>query len=380
MRKGDGIVSLALVLLALPSCAARRAETSQRDMRCTLMTLTEEQMLDNLVRLNEGLPILHIDYTNLNAVLTDTAGASTADLGYTKVDNVFKVIDGAAVPANDGFLGAGSKTVATRGSTSGTLATALTFQGTPVIGKSLVYAAYLDYLNLREGKMTSTHSRRLADGTMQPIMPLELSTSALPQGACILKQRYDCGWWYIPREYIVEFRSLGLAANGLSREVAPSKQVPITVRAYQRLTPQAVDGEYAYVVRLSSIVPSKSGGFIAKIDASGGDRATFSTEPATQGNILQWAPGALTPQSPILGRAIETRPQTLAEPTDEVVLRFDSSIIRRGTNPDVVLDELMARDAVNLRIGGAAPYVPTATEELLKSINDKLQQQLNQPR
>ena len=75
--------SIAVVFLA--GCAAldtHQAKLDQKQLRDVLMDYTEDQILDNLIRASNGLPIVHYDFSHISALVTSKF-VPTAGVGHT---------------------------------------------------------------------------------------------------------------------------------------------------------------------------------------------------------------------------------------------------------------------------------------------------------
>src|SRR5262245_43917779 len=69
----------ALVLLVAvcgPGCRARQLQKDQDHMRCALLDLYTNQVMDNLVRAHNGMPIVQLDYSDVTATVTHTGNAN----------------------------------------------------------------------------------------------------------------------------------------------------------------------------------------------------------------------------------------------------------------------------------------------------------------
>ena len=90
------------VVLMLTGCRAQQLAADQTDMRRVLIDLYDVQVLDNLVRIVEGEPFVHMDYGMIVGTLTQQA---TVTLGgsYQDASSGFGETPGAGLPAAQGF-------------------------------------------------------------------------------------------------------------------------------------------------------------------------------------------------------------------------------------------------------------------------------------
>ena len=69
MKRSPWAVALCCVLLA-SGCATRQLCGDEEKMRCCLLQLYTDQLMDNLIRASNGLPIIQLDYTDLTGTVT----------------------------------------------------------------------------------------------------------------------------------------------------------------------------------------------------------------------------------------------------------------------------------------------------------------------
>lgn len=79
---------LYLCLPALTGCAAHQIQNDNEKIRATLLNLYTNQVMDNLVRASNGLPIIQLDYTNASATVTVENTASLNNVLTTTNNNV----------------------------------------------------------------------------------------------------------------------------------------------------------------------------------------------------------------------------------------------------------------------------------------------------
>jgi len=386
---------LLLLVLSVSACAAKRLRSGQRDIRGTVLTLYEEQILDNLVRLEKGLPIVHLDYGDLYAEVTDTFGAATVSFAYTDVGNEYRATNGLSQPAGEDALSSGSTTSAPEIGASATAATSLKVTAKPVIGDNSVYASYLSYNddNLTKKLREENHGLR----------PLERSRCAPQEGAYVLRRQYPDGWWYIPKPYATRFRNFSLAISVLSRKsdsLDPSA-FQVHVEAAERISPPVtaaagLDTVHAYLARLSVSIPADTGTIIAKLPMTAYQPIEIRLGPATRSEILGWK--GVTEDKSLLGKKVRDRPEQIesGESVSEVVLSFahgalpilryeqdpttgKTITIRRP--PDQLIRELRELPkGVPLRLRRYEKPTVAPIEELLKGVNQRLDQQILQGR
>lgn len=68
-----------LCCLATAGCAVHQVQHDQEQIRRALLELYTDQIMDNLVRASQGLPIIQLDYNNAQATITVNQTTGTSD-------------------------------------------------------------------------------------------------------------------------------------------------------------------------------------------------------------------------------------------------------------------------------------------------------------
>src|SRR4051794_7369925 len=58
------------------ACRSTQLASDQDHIRGAVMELHTNQIMDNLIRYRQGLPILHLDYVHMTGTVTDTASGA----------------------------------------------------------------------------------------------------------------------------------------------------------------------------------------------------------------------------------------------------------------------------------------------------------------
>jgi hypothetical protein len=369
--------------LALSGCAVHQLHSDHDKIRTALLDLYTNQIIDNLIRAYNGLPIIQLDYTNAVATVTVV---DTESLNDTLATSSTVVTTNSLSPSlTNGATSSATKTTSATPSTVAALTATLTsaaatalsvvtthglvntvagtsthsnsnqvaLTATPVTTSNDVYDAYLYFLSLQGS---------LQAGPCQPE----------PDQAVIWKKVGKVYYW-VPAEFRKEFFALSLATTAQRGNPVPStlsfERTLLTVSAPPE-TPDSYLGKNQDKVRsfdvvLDRSVPNAPGEMV--ID---GKTLSFTyytpaqgPRPATTKTIRLYV--NFTPQ---LDPAKSDGSKTLQTPfgaTDEE--QFISAI--RTKTPKV-----------SLFIKGHQPEPPT-TNDLLNRANFNLQQiQLNQLR
>lgn len=126
---------LGVLSLAGMSCTSQRLGYDHRQMRTELLTAYEEQLMDNLIRAREGLPLLQVKYGVIDGS-SKTNYEATGELS----DNDTKVIVGSNSSNSETTDVDGSG-----GSASVKLESTMAIKGTPVLDDPGLYKAYRDF-------------------------------------------------------------------------------------------------------------------------------------------------------------------------------------------------------------------------------------------
>jgi hypothetical protein len=195
--------SVAIVLLgiSLCGCAVHEAYKDHDLIRNTLLELYTNQIMDNIIRTANGMPIIQLDYTNAAAQVTITNTIGGSDSQVTTASNVL------ALPA--ATLSA-TRTIMTTlmGNISNMNSNQISIAATPAITSNDVYDAYISFL----------------DEQKHPGI-LQVTPERPSAGAAQICRRCDGKYYWIPIAYRKEFFALSLATTsqrGTSLQAADS--------------------------------------------------------------------------------------------------------------------------------------------------------------
>ena len=169
-----------LCIFTASGCAVVEAKKDHDLIRASLLDLYTNQILDNLIRASNGLPIIHLDYTSAQGMVTNTAMANIGDSQTITNTSVL------TAPAS--FTRAIATTL--MGSLGFTSANQITLAAAPVTTSNEVYDAYLEFLSLPGSLM--------------------VSKSLPPPCAVHIWKKSGCNYYWIPAEYKGQFFKLSL--------------------------------------------------------------------------------------------------------------------------------------------------------------------------
>ncbi len=92
------LITMGLVVLG--GCVGGALESDQRAIRESLLTLYEEQVFDNLVRIKQHRMIVHLDYTKLTGDIRQTSTGSVNLVGNNNSRSDTATVGGSFVQAN----------------------------------------------------------------------------------------------------------------------------------------------------------------------------------------------------------------------------------------------------------------------------------------
>ena len=130
------------LLVPTAGCAVTGVHNDQANLRTALVTLCSNQVMDNLVRASNGLPIIHLDYTNGNTQMTLDVNASLSETAGNTRSNALTALGMSSVLVIRPF----SNTIAGRLGMSRVNQVGVT--ATPVTTNNQLYDAYLSFLTI----------------------------------------------------------------------------------------------------------------------------------------------------------------------------------------------------------------------------------------
>jgi hypothetical protein len=185
------LVSISAV--AICGCAVQGLHDDQDRLRSALVALCTNQVMDNLVRASNGLPIIQLDYTNANTQFTVDVNASLGETGVTNRSNTITALALSSVLVTRTL----ANTIAEGLGFSRTHQVAVT--ATPVTTNNQVYDAYIAFLTI--------------PGSLQ------ITCSPPPPGAAHVCRRFRDEYYWVPLEFrdrYVELASITTAQRGKS--------------------------------------------------------------------------------------------------------------------------------------------------------------------
>ena len=244
---------------ALSGCAVHETHKDHDLIRTTLLDLYTNQIMDNLIRAENRLPIIQLDYTNAATQVTITNNIGGSDAQVTTASNLF------GLPAASL---AATRTVMTTlmGNASNMNSNQVSLTATPVTTMNDVYDAYLNYLK-KPGNLI-------------------VSDNAPPEGVAHICRKFGHQYYYVPVESRDDFFQLALATTARRGTTVESTDPFFTVTLKDPVTnmenPDPGTGRVLIFNIDKQKVPQDTGSLVLDSDVNG-TRFSVVTEtvPAT---------------------------------------------------------------------------------------------------
>ena len=119
-----------------------RYTVTRTRIHALLLDLYTDQIMDNVIRQHNGLPIIQLDYINANATLTITGKASTADTVMTVSPGVLSILKTSMATVANTTMNTVTPSM------TGDRSNQVQVTAVPVITSDAVYDAYREFLAL----------------------------------------------------------------------------------------------------------------------------------------------------------------------------------------------------------------------------------------
>lgn len=313
------------VALGLVGCRSAQLGNDQADMRQTLLRLYEQQVLDNLIRAREKLPIVQIDYSNMTGTLDQNAAAELSGT-MTRQSNTPTALFATLLRFVIYVVGLKA---------SASERAQLTLTGQPVILVDSVYDEYLDAL---------AKDPNLVEKAKEP----------LPDGSYHLKREFRGDTWYVANTDAKKaaFFKLYLATTVQRQTKVPYKVAVSTAIVEVGQVKRESPIQSLIELKLQDKIPNDSGTLTVFLEGVGETRYRYIARKGVPDGA----------------------------PTDRVTLNIDESERPKIKGED--LAKLLVDKPVLLRndtfLPGVAPAPPVPNEPIRSQLELlRLQQQFN---
>lgn len=311
--RGSTFFALILVLASSNlGCATHQLCRDQDSLRHCVLDLYTNQIMDNLVRAYNGLPIVQLDYSKLTATVTVEVDPSLGATQQFTLTNLL-TLPAATLAKTRQFVGGFSQGAAGKNNN------VVTMTADPLINQDEVYNAYLTYLNI----------------------PGSLIATCDPPGPCDahLVRRCKNMYYWVPKDHQRDFFQLALVTTVMRGHTLGT--VPqffeVTVTEIQSATPKkAGDVDRLLSLKVNPAVKNDEG----KIHfSSDGNKTTLVIQPVPSVKMGDMTASVLLP----------------------VPLNFKQNDVE-------ILTKSLLNQKVQVEQKHFRPDVPT-TQDLLKSLN-----------
>jgi hypothetical protein len=186
MRRPASLI-LMLALSTGLGCRSAQLAQDQDQFRARLLDLYTNQIMDNLIRADQGMPIVQLDYSAITGTITQNGVASFTS-AQTTTNTKMLVIPTVVRTLTHSFMNAATF------NPSAYQTNVLTVTANPLIDHNEVYDAYLDFIGKTPPQLVHT-----------PYPP--------PEGTAHLCRRCGDLYYWIPAEYKTEFLRLALVTT-----------------------------------------------------------------------------------------------------------------------------------------------------------------------
>ena len=324
MARFRKIMALGLCCMGVAGCAVHQARNDQEKIRRCVLDLYTEQIMDNLVRAANGLPIIQLDYSDLTATVTIEANGgnqtsqSLVTKGVTTIPE--KTLELSRQFTNGFMLNFGARDT-----------NQVVMRANPVLNNNEVYNAYLEFLN-EPGSLIS--------GCEPP-----------PPGAAHIVKCCNGIYYWVPNDPYYKSLFLRLSLVTTAQRGQPLKAAEDFYRVViENSDPITLDPDFQVPnipLVLSKKIPSGHGILFANV------------KNVTRRFVLkryQGVPEAIVPAG---------------APTNRVVMVYrPADYPDLNMTPEVLADQLRGQE-VRVYLYDYRPQLPT-TDDLLKGIQFRL--------
>jgi len=297
----------ACCLTSMAGCAVEQARNDQDKIRVALLDLYTNQLMDNLIRASNGMPIIHLDYGTAQATVVSKNSAMSSDSYANTVSHVLTVAATTTMTttrtAMNTFMGSAShdnmETVAV--------------SATPLTTSVEAYNAYLQFLAL----------------------PGSLQVSSCPPepGIAHICRRRGPSYYWIPIAFKDQFYNLQLATTADRGRllVPPPKYYSVSLLDAVPRTGNRVD------VRIDREIPNLDGRVLFE-DGTAANKPEFRPDTNVRLFRAKWITIYIDPAHPPLGSL--TTPSLLKSRLQQGPIAVSIDLPERRPDPPTT-DELL---------------------------------------
>jgi hypothetical protein len=227
-RRGIDLLCVWLLLTVVSGCRAHQLLHDQDQFRQTLMNLYTNQIMDNLIRASQGLPIIQVDYTAVTGTITQEAAAGIGG------SQTFDATRQFAIPPVAHTL-TRRLSQAFNYTANAKQTNQMGVEAKPLLGDAKVYNAYLNFVFTRSDT-----------GELVPTGKLIQSCDPPPPGAAHVIRRVDKTYYWIPIEFKYNFLELAMITTSrVGPFPAPTAFEAVIKEVFKQAVP-SIPGKTSY--------------------------------------------------------------------------------------------------------------------------------------
>jgi hypothetical protein len=336
LRHGGAIlmrrVSTLLVLIAMAAgagCRTQQLAKDQDQFRHRLLDLYTNQVMDNLVRVDQGLPIVQLDYSKITGTITQNGMGS-----YTSTQTLMNSKTLVVPTVVRTLMHAFTNTATFNPSAYQT--NVLTVTADPVVDHNEVYNAYLEFA-----------SQEKSPGRLMK------SCDPPPKGSAHFVQKCGDMYYWIPMDFKYEFLRLAMITTVMRGQPLTIPQMfddTIAKAVYESTSPGPLSTEYRIAVQFATKLKNGPGTLYTGVKNYPPLPLHMYTRPSTGG-----ATGA------VVARA--------GDPTDWFTIIYSDADIK---DPPAAFIQSLVNQPVKVDLDFYKPTVPN-TDQLIKSLDNNAQ-------
>jgi hypothetical protein len=237
---------LAALAILIPSlafsggCRSQQLGYDQNQFRQVLLQMYEDQLMDNLIRARNRMPLLQLDYTNITGTVTHAGTASVG--GGPTGTRTTTFVKPTAATAGGSLVRLASQ--AFNYNVNASQINQLTVTANPIVDNSALYMAYLNFVE-RPGRLVQ-------------------SCDPPPPGAAHVVREVGKEFYWVPAEYRNEYLELALRTNGVRTDPSDAAAYyEVTVTGATAVLPAsgspAKDATVTITLGITGVLPKDDG-------------------------------------------------------------------------------------------------------------------------
>lgn len=318
-KRATPVTAILLVFMScVIGCRAKQLHRDQAEIRGTLLKLYEDQVMDNLIRTKNYLPVVQIDYSKITGTIEHNAGGEAGGSQQVTDSSYGSVPEAGPAPAAATFPIRRAVQDIFNFKATASQKNQLTITGEPVIASNDVYDAYLEFLAVPD---------RLCEGEKLPPKLKDVH----------LWRKFREKYYWIPKQHAPKFFRLFLVTT-IQRGQPVSRPSFFESVVGAVVSSRQVEGSptgYHVRLRLKKPVPNDSGELRVVLD---GQERRFRIQPIAEVDLKK-----PTEVIEILHDEAEEPPLTIAALT-KAIENKEAQVTLENVRPGVVKTDDLLKD------------------------------------